>query len=169
MSAGKFKGAHQHASLGKRINQVFALLWVVMGVLVFMQARNLEYMAEYGPGPGFVPIWLGGVIILLGLVSLAQVTFSPQDVHDALVLPSKHAGSQMFLVMFGFFCFAFFCEQVGFLLCIGLLFLFLLVFVERKGWKFSLAVSAISILAFWAVFELWLTLRLPTGFLGFLQ
>jgi putative tricarboxylic transport membrane protein len=168
MSAGKTKEGNQGVALEQRINQVLAILWVVVGAVVVTQARELEYVAEYGPGPGFLPYWLGVGFILLGLALLGQVTFRRQE-KEAFSLPSKHAAWQMFLVMLGFFGFVLLGEKVGFLLCIGLLFLFLLAFVERKGWKVSLAISIINTLAFWAIFELGLTLRLPAGILAFLQ
>ena len=168
MSAGKSKELHQRGTLEQRVNQVFAFLWVVVGVVVVIQARDLEYVAEYGPGPGFLPHWLGVGFILLGLALLAQVTFSRQE-KEALSLPSKHAAWQMFLVMLGFFGFVLLGEKVGFLLCIGLLFLFLLAVVERKGWKASLVISIVNTLAFWAIFEVGLTLRLPAGLLDLLR
>ncbi len=164
MSAEKSKEGHSGVTLEQRVNQIFAVLWVLMGVVVVTQARDLEYVAEYGPGPGFLPYWLGVGFILLGLGLLAQVTFRRQG-KEALSLPSKHAAGQMFLVMLGFFVFVLLGEKVGFLLSIGLLFLFLLSVVERKGWKASLAISLINTLVFWAIFELGLSLRLPPGLL----
>ncbi len=167
MSEDSLEKVGQWRTRKQRADQVLALLWIVVGIVILIQSRNLEYMAEYGPGPGLVPFWLGVGFILLGLMLLAQVTFSRKE-KDVLSLPSKHAAWQMFLVMFGYFGFVFFAEKVGFLLCIGLLFFFLLVVVERRGWKFSLAISIINTLAFWAIFELGLQLRLPPGLLDLL-
>jgi hypothetical protein len=47
--------------------------------------------------------------------------------------------------------------------------LYLLVVVQRNGCKVSLAISIISTLTFWAIFELGLTLRLPAGLLDLLR
>ena len=146
-----------------------ALPWVAVGVVVIIQSRNLKYMAEYGPGPGFLPFWLGVGFILLGLVLLAQVTFSRKEEEENFSPPSKNAAWQMFLVMFGFFGFVFLAEKVGFILCIGLLFFFLLTVVEKKGWKFSMTISIINALVFWAIFEVGLSLRLPLGLLDLLR
>ncbi len=167
MSAEKSKEVRPH-SLAQRVDQIFALLWVIVGVVVFIQSRDLQYLAEYGPGPGFLPFWAGAVLIMLGFALLAQVTFSRKE-KEALSPPSKHAAWQMFLVMLGFFAFVFFAEKIGFLLGIGLLFLFLLVVVERKGWKASLAIAIINTVIFWVIFEVGLHLRLPVGFLDLLQ
>lgn len=38
-----------------RIDQIFALLWLIVGVVVILQSQELDYMAEYGPGPGYLP------------------------------------------------------------------------------------------------------------------
>jgi putative tricarboxylic transport membrane protein len=168
MSAVNAKEVHQPNPMGHWGNQVFALLWVVVGIIVLIQTRDLKFMAEYGPGPGFLPFWLGLGAISLGLVLLAQVTFSRKE-KEVISLPSKYAAWQMFLVMFGFFMFVILAEKVGFLFCIGLLFLFLLVVVERKGWKFSLAIAIINTLIFWAIFELGLKLQLPAGLLDLLR
>jgi putative tricarboxylic transport membrane protein len=164
MPADNAKKMYQPGTIEYRGNQIFALLWVFIGVAVLIQTRHLEYMAEYGPGSGFLPFWLGVGFIVLGLVLLGQVTFSRKK-REILSLPSKHAAWQMFLVMLGFFTFVFLGDKVGFLPCIGLLFLFLLIVVERKGWRFSLAISIISTLIFWSIFELGLRLRLPPGLL----
>ncbi len=168
MSAASTKEVHQSGTVEQRVNQVSALLWVALGVVVIIQTRGLKYMAEYGPGPGFLPFWLGVGVIILGILLLAQVTFSRKE-REGLSLPSRYAAWQMLLVMFGFFGFVFLSDKVGFLLCIGLLFMFLLVMVERKGWKFSLLMAIINTLFFWAVFELGLHLRLPAGPLDLLR
>lgn len=150
-----------------RIEQLSALVWLAAGATVVTETRTLEYTSEFGPGPGFFPFWLGLVVIALGSVLLVKSAFRPAD-GEELALPSRYAARQMFLVMAGFFGFVFLAEPVGFLLSIGLLFFFLLVFVERRGWRFSLMVSAASTLAFWAVFDRALQLQLPQGLLALL-
>jgi putative tricarboxylic transport membrane protein len=168
LSEDNSKTGDQAGARKKRVDQVLALLWLVAGVVVILQSKDLKYMAEYGPGPGFLPYWLGVGFILLGLVLLAQVTLGRREGED-LLLPGKHAAWQMLLVMLGFFGFVFLADKVGFLFCIGLLFLYLLIFVERRGWKFSLAIALSTTLVFWAIFELGLQLRLPLGLFDLLR
>ena len=38
----------------------------LLGVALIFFSRQLSYMSEYGPGPGFLPLWLG-----IGLVGCA--------------------------------------------------------------------------------------------------
>jgi putative tricarboxylic transport membrane protein len=168
MSPDKSKEANQQGVIGQRANQLFALLWIVTGVVILVQSWDLNYVGEYGPGPGFLPLWMGIGITVLGLALLAQLTFSRKE-REGVSLPNKHAAWQMFLVMFGFFAFVFFADKIGFLLGIGLMFFFILTAVERKEWKFSLAIAIGMTLLFWAIFELGLELRLPMGFFDLLE
>lgn len=148
----------------KPIDMVSAIIWLVLGIVVIHESLKLTYMEVYGPGPGFFSLWLGIGVVILSLLLLVK-SWLQRKQKDDVELPTKHATKQIFFVMLGFFGFVFLSDKIGFLLCIGLLFFFLLTFVERKGWKFSLIIALVSILFFWSVFELGLEQRLPLGFL----
>ena len=169
MAAGNSgENVNQTTTRKDRVDQATALLWVLAGLVVFIGALGLEYKAEFGPGSGFLPFWLGAGLMGLGFVLLAQVTWSRKE-KERLTLPPRGAAWQMVIVMLVFFLFAFFAEKVGFLFCIGLMFVTILVFVEKRGWKFSLAMAVIFTLIFWAVFEWGLSMRLPPGLLELLR
>ena len=40
---------------------------LLLGFAVVFFSRQLPYMSEYGPGPGFFPLWLGLGIIGCGI------------------------------------------------------------------------------------------------------
>jgi len=164
MTARNKKKGGRVATRKQRINQVFALLWVILGVFVVTQSRNVEYWSEFGPGPGFLPFWIGIGFFIAGLVVLVQFTFGRRE-EEEISLPGRLSTRQMILVMAAFFGFVFLAERVGFIICIGLMFFFLLAVVEKKGWKFSLAVAISNALIFWLVFELAFGLQLPPGIL----
>jgi putative tricarboxylic transport membrane protein len=168
MSASNSKKLHRHAGTEQRVNQVVALLWIAVGIVVLIQCRGLTYMKGYGPGPGFMVFWLGVAFIVLGLALLAQVTFRP-NASDSFSVPGKHEGSQLLLVMLGLFGFVFLADKIGFILCLEFLFLYLLLVVERKRLRFSLGISTLFTLSFLAIFELGLKLRLPPGLFDLLR
>jgi putative tricarboxylic transport membrane protein len=152
----------------KRIDQVLALVWLALGAMFVIQSRDLQYMAEYGPGPGFLPFWLGVGMTIVGGILLAQVTLSRAEGGD-ISLPKGVAARQMVLVMAGYFAFVFLSDKIGFILCTGLLFFFLLTAVERKGWKFSLAIAVLNAVIYWTIFELAFEVNLPPGLLELLR
>ena len=40
------------------------ILLTSFGTLVIYEARDLPYVSEFGPGPGFFPLWIGIGIVL---------------------------------------------------------------------------------------------------------
>lgn len=166
MSEGKAEATHQAGRVERRADQVLALIWIGLGILVGFQGQNLPYMSRFGPGPGFLLVWLAGGFVVLGLLLLLQVTFRPTRM-GRFALPDAGSAWRMAFIMVGFFAFVFFANSVGFLICIAVLSFLLLLVVEAKGWKLSLLISALMTAGFWIVFEFSLQLRLPKGLLDF--
>jgi hypothetical protein len=167
MSDGQVQDAHRAARIARRANIVSALIWLGIGAFLALQAQTLPYMSRFGPGPGFLLVWLSVGFGILGLLLLLKAVFRPAAGGD-LTLPDGRSAIQMFLIMAGFFAFVFFTDSLGFLPGVGLLTFFLLWVVERKGWLFSLVVALLVGLAFWAVFDKALQMWLPKGILEYL-
>jgi putative tricarboxylic transport membrane protein len=153
-------------SRSSRIDQVSAVVWLLVGAGIILESRRLDYTAEYGFGPGFLPFWVGLAIVVLALVMLVSAVVRRDE--SEVEFPTGHAARQILLVSASLFVFAMLVKSIGFLICVFLLFLFLLMAVERKGWRLSLAVSVVSTLAFWAIFEVALQVQLPAGLLSLL-
>ena len=71
------------------------------------------------------------------------------------------------LVLLSLLLYAFFLERLGFILTTFVLVTFLLGCIEDINWFRSLGVASAAALASYAIFELWLKIRLPKGFFGF--
>jgi len=166
VSEGKAEGTHQAGRVERRADQILALVWIGLGALVAVQANNLPYMSRFGPGPGFLMVWLAVGFIALGLLLLLQVTFRTVR-KGSFALPDADSAWRMIFIMVGFFAFVFFANSVGFVLCVAVLSFLLLLMVERKGWKLSLLISALITAGFWTIFEYSLQMRLPKGLLDF--
>jgi len=153
----------QLAAGKRRIDQISGLLWLMVGIFVILGSRDLLYTDEFGPGPGFFPFWLGLAVSLLGVGLLLHKTFHRED-EESISFSGKRAALQMIAVMASFFAFVFLIAKTGFYLAAGLFFFVLLWAVEKKGWKFSLAVAIIAALAVWGIFGVALKIELPRGF-----
>ncbi len=159
-------GQSPKPGMGRRIDQFSALIWLAVGAVVVQQATGMEYMSKYGPGAGFFPFWLG-VAVMAGSIGLFAEATHLRGGKGAVSVPTRQAAIQMLLVIVAFFGFVYLADKAGFLVSVGLLFLFLLRVVERRGWRLSLSITAASVLILWAIFEFGLKLRLPKGFLGY--
>jgi putative tricarboxylic transport membrane protein len=48
-----------------------------LGTWIVAQARAWDYLTEEGPGPGFFPVWYGGIIVVLSLLLVAGSVLKP--------------------------------------------------------------------------------------------
>ena len=148
-----------------RADQISALIWLAVGIVVVYQSRKLDYTAMYGPGPGFLPFWLGVGVIALGIALFFKAALLDNKKQN-IEMPTRLASLQIILVVAAIFGFNLVAETVGFILSIGLLFFFILFIVERRGWKISLVMAIVNPVFIWLVFELGLDMRFPPGLLG---
>jgi len=63
--------------------------------------------------------------------------------------------------------YAFFLERLGFVMTTFILLSFLLGLIEGTNWPRTFGVTGAAVLASFAIFELWLKIRLPKGIFGF--
>jgi putative tricarboxylic transport membrane protein len=137
-----------------------------LGIFIIREASRLEYVYEHGPGPGFLPLWIG---IALSVLSAALVVKSarlprPQDA-DArsewrkLVKPMIAWSALLAMV--------FFVDVLGFLLSFALVAAFLVYALDRQRLPVAMATSLGATLAFYLIFVYALGLRLPRGPWGF--
>ena len=140
------------------------LFWVVLGMLVCYGATRLGLGTVTEPGSGFIFFWSGVILVLLSLVALAE---SLRGDNDATAEISAINWRKVALVILALVLYAFLLERLGFVLTTFLLLSFLLAFIEDTYWGRSLGVAGAAALGSFAIFELWLKIRLPHGIFGF--
>jgi putative tricarboxylic transport membrane protein len=141
-----------------------AFFWVAVGLLACYGASRLGIGNVAEPGAGFIFFWSGLVLIILSLIVFADAVRSSED---TVRLIPKINWPKIALVLFSLLLYAFFLERLGFVLMTFVLISFLVGSIEGKGWFRSLCVASAAALTSYAVFELWLKIRLPKGVFGF--
>lgn len=131
--------------------------------LLIQQSFTLDYINMLGPGPGFLPRWLGG---LLGLVSLCYLWDACK--HNVIdvgsLLPSRHALPDIALMLLGLCLFALLVETIGFVLAASqLLFLMSL---RKFRWQIALPTSIAISVALLLAFQKLLGVFLPVNDFG---
>lgn len=152
----------------KRVDKVSSILWISLGIFVIFQSRQLNYTDDFGPAAGFVPFWLGIILVILGII-LAIQTFDSRKEDQEISIASKSDALKMFIIISGLFVFIVLIERAGFYLSAGLLFLFLLYVAEKQSLKYSLIAAILSFFMLWLIFGLGLKLQLPMGFMEFMR
>jgi putative tricarboxylic transport membrane protein len=141
-----------------------AIFWLAVGILVCNGAIRLGLGSVTEPGAGFIFFWSGLLLVLLSLIVLAD---SVRGAEDAVQGMGEMNWAKIALVLLSLWLYALFLERLGFVITTFVLLSFLLGWIEGTNWGRSLAVASAAALACFAIFELWLKIRLPKGIFGF--
>ena len=141
-----------------------ALFWIALGLLACYGATRLGLGSVTEPGPGFIFFWSGLVLVILALIVLADTVRSSENAAKGM---GEMNWMKIALVLFSLLLYALFLERLGFVLTTFVLMSFLLGCIEGMSWLRSLGVAGAAALASFAIFELWLKIRLPKGLFGF--
>jgi hypothetical protein len=150
----------------RRADRIAGASLLALGVAFSVGAlKNYAYWGENGPGPAFLPVWLGGVMAVLAAALLIGAMRSP-DPGDAW-LPSG-AGLKRLIAVLGATV-----ALVALLNVVGMVsgtFVFLIVlmrFLDRTPWPLTLVVAFAVAGANFLVFTRWLKVPMPVSVLGF--
>jgi hypothetical protein len=134
-----------------------------LGVWVILTALDLVYYTPVGPGPGFFPLWLGALLVLLS-AAIFVASFRPGAVpaFPADLVPRGASLAQM-LITFGCIAgFALLVERLGFVIVMFLV-MMVLQLVNRVPVITALVVSLGSSLGIGYAFVAWLGVFLPAA------
>lgn len=137
------------------------------GIYVVVEASRLAYFSEYGgPGPGFLPLWLGIGLFFLGLLMISLNLFGPPRDTSSDARPWLGTGRALggWAGLIGAIALL---PLLGFNLSFGLLTGYLLCVVDRRSLWATFTVALGLMLGFHLVFSFALGVPLPVGPLGF--
>lgn len=154
----------------RRYYQVTGLLALAMSGYVMVESRtNLNYYTEYGPGPGFLPFWLGVLLAGLSLAWLVQVSFRPVEAKAKGFIPPREGVARVLSAIVALLLFAFLMSALGFQLALLLFLWFLLLRLGRQKHTMALLLSVAGSWALTYLFRSRLDVPLPMSALEFLR
>lgn len=134
-----------------------------MGLLWIFLAQRLTYWDDFAPGSGFLPLWLGIILVALVVLLVVLQHLSPAPTTPAA--PTRHR--RVMAIMLGLVVTAVALEYIGFVVTIGAYLVYLIAFVERRSPAQTALVAGGTTLALFLLFHTWLGVPLPTGPWGF--
>jgi len=151
----------------KKADQWSGLVLIIIAGLICWRASSMPYGSIRNPGPGFYPLWLG---ILLGAMSIGLILMVTRQKEGARNLRDILTGEirwvKILLVIVALILYGVLMDYVGFLILTFLLLAFLLRAIEPQSWKAVIGWALFGSIGSYLVFEIWMKLRLPKGFLG---
>jgi hypothetical protein len=147
---------------------VSASFWLVIGLgLSIWSLTSYEIGRLTQPGPGYLPLVLGIILILLSLiVLLGQMKKAPGTRPVVVAAPRPGGWKKVLYTVLLLMVAAFFFERVGYLLTFFFMILLLMKGAEWQSWKRILLTAFLTTLGVYIVFVLLLEQPLPRGFLG---
>jgi putative tricarboxylic transport membrane protein len=152
----------QEKSEMKLADLVGGLVVLLLGITIVFFSSQLPYYSEYGPGPGFLPLWLG--IVLIGSAVFVLVNILRKQVKaDTFLKPRTKKSAMMFILIFISFLLL---PLLGF--AVGLAFFSGLTMrvMGKHSWM-ACGLTAVGIaIGIHFVFGQWLNIPLPAGVVG---
>ena len=135
------------------------------------EASSFQYGTEFAPGPGFAPVWLSAIGILLSLAialqafkSTRQPARSTNEASDAL---DKRGLGRVGASLTGLVAMLAIVPWLGLVLSILAFLLFLTLYVQRLSVLTAIAASAGTVFFVYVIFVRLLDVPIPAGPLGF--
>jgi putative tricarboxylic transport membrane protein len=152
-----------------RADRISGIPWLLLAVFVIIESYRMGLGTLHQPGPGFLYFWSGILLGILSLVILIRAWKREGKEEPQVPIFRGENILKVVLVLASVFLYAFAMERLGFIPVTLLLFIFLLGFVEKRGWLFTGFVSVLVTAIAYLIFEIWLQSQLPRGLLGFLR
>ncbi|MFE7224177.1 tripartite tricarboxylate transporter TctB family protein [Nocardioides sp. NPDC057577] len=152
-----------------------AALVVAIGAAAFIGSRSLGYWDDLGPGPGFFPLWLGVLLVVLGLIWFGQelrARLRPETAGkpapDEEETP-EYSLPTVLAILVSLCVLAACLEPVGYQVSMLVFLLFHLLVVGRRGPLQSLVIAVIGSFGVFYAFTRLLTVPLPVSSIPFLR
>jgi putative tricarboxylic transport membrane protein len=141
-----------------RRDAVAAVAVLALGAGAAEEASKLPFGTVRNPGPGFVPWWLGLVLLFLGAVLLVQALRARERAGGGEARPWKIA-----LLLAALAVYVLVLDAVGYAIATFLLVVFMLRALEPHRWPVALAVAVLAAGGSYVLFAVWLGVPLPAG------
>ena len=138
---------------------------LIIGFLICEESWRINLGELHNPGPGFLPFGTG--LILGGLAFAVLVrTWRAKNWGDKAFWADRSRWPKIFLTLACIFVYGVLLEPLGFLLTTFLTMGFMFRAIQPQRWRTVIAGAFFSAVVAYLIFDAWLKVELPKGFLG---
>lgn len=151
----------------KKADVISAIVLLVLSGFVLYQSWLMPESKTFGPGPAFLPGWLGVVLAVLATILLISALRRSPSAEDKNPFPLGGAMLAVGKVLGGLAVFALLMETIGFIVNTFLFVLYLMRTTQRERWPMAALIALLTTAGLYMVFRVLLKISLPTNIYGF--
>jgi hypothetical protein len=153
----------------KKGNLVFSIGCLGISLWLILESFKFNYIVKYTPGPGFFPFWLGLILSVFSIALLIETLTKKRGnyLKEPDCLPGKQSLYRVGEITLFTAGFSLLMTSLGFVLSVTLFVSGLLFFMEKIPFVRSVITGLMMSACVYLIFEYWMEIGLPAGFLGF--
>ena len=139
------------------------IITLLYAITIFQQSLSLDYSTRLGPGPGFFPLWLSGILIVLTLCYIVD-SIRNDVVKVSEILPGGKASQNIISTVAALILFPIVVPYLGFVISATIL--QFIMFVRDFKWYTALGISVFVSVVLLVAFQSLLGVSLPVNDFG---
>ena len=151
----------------KKADLITGFVLLVLSGYVIEESWQMPQSATFGPGVGFLPLWLGVLLAVLAVILIVTAWRRSGDPQERPPFPGKKALLSVGMVLAGLAAYILLMQWLGFIVNTIFLVVFLLKGVERERWPMALLIAGLTTAALYIIFQVLLGITLPANRFGF--
>lgn len=164
--------ASDELTFWERWGELFVALGViVLGIVVLVETQNIHTRPGVTVSPRLIPNAVGALLVLVGIWYVADVVRAPhlpgagEDSED--VDPEAETNWSAIIIMaFALLCYALLIDHAGFIIASTVMFLISTYSMGSRHYARNLAIGLILSTIVFFMFDSWLGVRLPGGWIS---
>jgi hypothetical protein len=151
----------------KHLDQYAAIFWILLGGVITVSSFSYGVGSFSSPGPGFITFGAGAILTALSLLLWASGRKSKGSAQSLRSLwEGRETGKAAYIVGL-LVAYMLLLGSLGFLISTFILLVLLFRIQASYSLRTVIFLSAASTLASMVVFDVWLGVQLPRGFMGY--
>jgi hypothetical protein len=137
---------------------------LIFSGIIFWESRSMTYYNGVAPGPGFLPLWLSGILFILSILYILR-SLKKEIILFSKVLPKGKGLGNIVTLIGSVILFIVMISYAGFVIS-SIVMLFLL-FHRGYKWYWGLGLSVVVTMIIFVIFGTMLQVPLPVNDFGF--
>lgn len=144
-------------------------VFAAIGVLMLLESLKFAYFLDGVPGPGFLPRWVAGGLVCVGLYLAIKGIRPGVTLQKAIPWPDKGAWWRLAVVFAALALALVLLDKLGFVIVVTVFMAAVMYSLGVRSWLTLSAVPVLTAIGLYVVFAVWLRVPLPRGVLTFFE